>query len=54
MVNVAWVAKNKNFSIERSLSPAHAQRVQVSSVGCQDILGRALGLGLKIQVVLFF
>lgn len=54
MVNVALVAKNKNFGIERSLSPAHAQRVQVSSVGCQDVLGRALGLGLKIQVVLFF
>lgn len=54
MMNVALVAKNKNFSVERSLSPARAQHVQVSSVGCQDVVGRALGLGSKIQVVLFF
>ena len=51
MVNAALVAKNKNFSVERSLSPAHAQHVQVSSVGCQYIVGRALGLGSKISSV---
>ena len=43
--------QKQNFSIERSLSPAHAQHVQVSSVGCQDVVGRALGLGSKISSV---